>query len=328
MSAAPPAASSPDHDESTASFATEVARGLQATPKTLPCRFFYDAEGSRLFEQICLLPEYYPTRTEASILRAHADELASLCAPQVTVVELGAGSATKTRLLFEALSRQGVRPRYAPIDISPTALAAAQATLRAADPGLVVLPIAAEYQEGLRAVPERAGEKRLFLWLGTSVGNLEPEESAGILRSVRLEMAAGDFFLLGIDRRKDRETLERAYDDPQGVTARFNLNLLGRINRELGGHFDLGSFRHRALYDEPPGRVEMHLVSLARQRVRIDALGATVSFEAGETIHTENSYKFSSGEIAALASEAGLVVDRDWRDDEELFSLCLLRADS
>jgi L-histidine N-alpha-methyltransferase len=313
-----------EQNEQTASLGAEVRIGLLTTPKTLPCRFFYDAEGSRIFEQICLLPEYYPTRTEFSILQDHADELASLAGSDVTVIELGPGSAKKTRLLFDALQQKGSASLYVPIDISPTALEAASASLRAAHPALGVVPISAEYQEGLGAIPNRAGEKRLFVWLGTSIGNLVPEESIRLLRAVSARMATGDFFLLGIDRRKDRETLERAYDDSQGVTARFNLNLLARINRELGGKFDLSSFRHRAFYNESAGRVEMHLVSTVQQSVRIEDLEMTVDFEAGETIHTENSYKFSSEEIASLADGAGLTVEREWRDGNDLFSLCLL----
>jgi dimethylhistidine N-methyltransferase len=306
------------------SFGDEVRRGLLGTPKTLPCRFFYDAEGSRIFEQICLLPEYYPTRTELSILREHVDELAALAGADVTVIELGAGSATKTRLLFDALDRSGADFRYVPIDISRTALESATASLRSAHPGLAIHPIVAEYHQGLTALPGRSGEKRLFIWLGTSIGNLEQDDSAELLCAVRRCMAPGDFFLLGVDRRKERETLERAYDDSQGVTARFNLNLLARINRELGGRFELSGFRHRALYDDSAGRVEMHLVSVGQQRVRIDDLEITVCFEAGESIHTENSYKFSSEEIAALASGAGLALEREWQDTDRLFSVCLL----
>ncbi len=336
-----------------AAFARDVRQGLTCLPKHLACCYFYDGEGSMLFEEICQLPEYYLTRAEREILEARAGEIAAQLPAGVTLVELGGGSAVKTRLLIEALLRrhdvvarshdvvarspdhatgchgretvpQQWTLRYVPIDICSAMLEKSALKLVEDYAGLEVLAVAAEYREGLRHLQAETGQSKLILWLGSNVGNYHRPEAADFLRQVRQTMTAGDTLLIGIDLRKDRAVLERAYDDTQGVTADFNLNLLARINRELGGHFDLDAFRHRAIYDEEHGRIEMYLVSRRAQQVRIDSLSLEISLQAGEAIHTENSYKYSSAEIEALASAAGLRITAQWLDSQERFSVNLM----
>ena len=313
-----------------ATFAAEVRAGLAAQPKRLPCRFFYDAAGSRLFEQICELPEYYLTRAEQEILTRHADEIAAAVPAGAVLVELGSGSAAKTRRLIEAFLRRQATLRYVPIDISRGALEESARRLLAEYPALEIHGLAAEYRDGLRRLrrlrrADAERRPRLVLWLGSNVGNFGRPEAAAFLARVRETMAAADRLLVGFDLRKDRAVLEPAYDDAQGVTARFNLNLLARVNRELGGHFDLRRFAHRAVYAEDAGRVELHLVSRREQTVPIDALGLRVPFAAGEAIHTEDSYKYSGDEIRALAAAAGFEVERRWLDGGRRFAECLFR---
>lgn len=287
-------------------FAAAICAGLSARPKSLPCRYFYDAEGSRLFEEICRQPEYYLTRAEREILVAHADEIAA----RPTLVEFGSGNAEKTRLLIASARR-----RYVPIDISPSALDVE--ALRRDFPGLSVEPIAAEYREGLRRL-ERDGPM-LVVFIGSNIGNFTRDEARGFLNGIAELMAPEDRLLLGVDLRKDPAVLEAAYDDAAGVTARFNLNLLARINRELGGTFDLDAFAHRATYDAVDGRVSMWLVSARAQRVRVGA--DAFDFAAGEAIHTEDSYKYSSEEIDAVAS--AFRMERRWFDAGGRFCLSL-----
>ena len=306
-----------------AALAEDVAAGLTASPKRLSCRYFYDREGSRLFEEICRLPEYYLTRAETAILRAHAAEVADRFVGDTTLIELGSGSAVKTRLLLEAFLRRRPGLRYVPVDISGGILEESSLALLNDYPGLEILAIAGEYQEGLRHLATATDRPKLILWLGSNIGNFERAEAAAFLGRVRQTMAAGDALLVGIDLRKDRAVLEPAYDDSRGVTAAFNRNLLVRINRELGGHFDPDAFRHRAVYNEGEGRVEIYLVSSRAQRVAVDRLGLEVAFAEGEAIHTENSYKYSPAEIAALAGTAGLRLERQWFDVERRFSLNL-----
>jgi dimethylhistidine N-methyltransferase len=240
-------------------------------------------------------------------------------------MELGSGSASKTEILLQAILDRHGRARYLPVDVSESALLASARRLASTHPRLEVVAIAGDYEEGLRRLPGAPGP-RLVAWLGSNIGNLERSEAAAFLGRLRRLLAPGDRILVGIDLRKDRAVLEAAYDDDRGVTARFNLNLLARINAELGGRFDLGAFRHRALYDAARGRVEMHLVSRRAQRVRIDALACEVALARGETIHTENSYKYSLGEIDALAERAALRVERRWLDARERFASVLLAA--
>lgn len=307
-----------------AAFARDVGVGLTAAPKWLPCRYFYDAQGSLLFEEICELPEYYLTRTERQILAERAPEIAGRFPEPIALVELGSGSAAKTRLLIEAFLRRHRCLRYVPVDISPSILEDSSLALLEEYPRLEIVAVAAEYADGLAHLRAVTDHPKLILWLGSNVGNLDRPRAAAFMRQVRRTMTERDRLLIGIDLRKERATLERAYDDSRGVTAQFNLNLLARINDELGGRFDLGAFRHRAIYNEALGRVEMHLESLRAQRVRIDALEMEVSFAAGETIHTENSYKYSPAEIEALCGTSGFRVEQQWLDDESRFSVNLL----
>jgi dimethylhistidine N-methyltransferase len=306
-------------------FARDVATGLGATPKHLHCCYFYDQEGSALFEEICSLPEYYLTRCEEEILRRVSDDIvARFGGAPVTLVELGSGNAVKTRLLIAALLRRQASLRYVPIDICRTVLEDSARELLGDFAGLDILAVAGEYQEGMRFLKNGEAGPRLILWLGSNVGNFHRTDAAPFLHAVRDTMQPGDGLLVGIDLRKEKATLEAAYDDARGVTARFNLNLLTRINRELGGHFDLAAFRHRAVYAEEIGRVEMYLDSLREQEVRIDRLERSFHFAAGEAVHTENSYKYSSAEIDALAAAAGLKVQARWTDGAGRFSLNLL----
>jgi len=315
---------SPQRGPAADTFAAEVARGLSARPKRLECRFLYDAAGSELFEQICELPEYYPTRAERSILEKHAPAIAARVPDASQLIELGSGSATKTRLLIEALLAHQPELCFAPIDISPSALEDASESLLNRFPNLSIDAAATEYETGLELLVDDT-DQRLLAWLGSSIGNLDREEAVAFLASVRQKLNPEDRFLLGIDLRKDPTRLERAYDDSQGVTAEFNLNLLRRINRELGGDFALDRFSHMARYDDARGRVEMHLVSEVAQEVRIESLGRSFEFAAGETIHTENSYKYAEAEIDELADRSGWACENRWLDAQGLFSLSLLR---
>ncbi|HEX6835114.1 MAG TPA: L-histidine N(alpha)-methyltransferase [Polyangia bacterium] len=308
-------------------FAADVRAGLSAGKKRLSCRYFYDAEGSALFEEICALPEYYLTRAEQQILDACAGEIVAAAAPDAALVELGSGSAKKTRTVIEAaLAARGrsARPvHYVPIDISRSMLLESSRALLDDYASVEITAIAAEYRAGLRWL-ERQREPKLVLWLGSNVGNFARGEAARFLRGVRAAMSPGDRLLMGVDLRKSRAVLEAAYDDAAGVTARFNLNLLARINRELGGHFQLDGFRHRARWNDRLGRVEIQIESLRAQVVRIDALALDVPFRAGEKIYTESSYKYALGEIGRLARAAGLGMAERWLDDERRFSVNLL----
>jgi L-histidine N-alpha-methyltransferase len=307
-----------------AAFARDVRAGLTSQPKRLSCCYFYDDEGSQLFEDICGLPEYYLPRAEREILETHAAELAARFPDDTTLVELGSGNAAKTRLLLAAFLARRQSLRYVPIDICRTVLEESSLQLLRDFPALEVLAIAGEYHEGLRHLQSAVPRRRLILWLGSNVGNFDRPKAAAFLARVRATMTPEDRLLVGIDLRKDRAVLERAYDDSRGITAQFNLNLLTRINRELAGHFDLALFRHRAVYDQDVGRIEMYLDSLPQQKVLIEKLDMKVSFTAGEAIHTENSYKYSTAEIDALARQAGLRLECQWLDTKRRFSENLL----
>jgi L-histidine N-alpha-methyltransferase len=314
-----------------ASLAEDVRRGLTSSPKFLYPKYFYDALGSKLFEAICELPEYYVTRAETEIFVDHAGEIAAaLAGPPVRLVELGSGEGRKTRLLIEAvLERQGGL-EYLPIDISRTAVEESGEKLLLSYPELRIDAWVGEFIPTLQALakssPAVPGARTLALFLGSTLGNLDPAERVGLLASVRAVLRPGDGFLVGVDLRKPESVLVPAYDDPLGVTAAFNLNLLKRINRELDGDFDLASFRHRARWDGELSRIEMHLESLRAQTVSVRGLGLEVPFAAGETIHTESSYKFESGQIAQLAAETGFRLERVWTDGERRFGSHLLVA--
>jgi dimethylhistidine N-methyltransferase len=241
------------------------------------------------------------------------------------LVELGSGNAAKTRLLLQAILGRQKYLLYIPVDICRTVLEDTSIQLLKEYPALKVVAVAGEYHEGLRYLQVEVGRPKLILWLGSNVGNFHREDAVQFLSNVRKTMNEADRFLLGVDQRKDKSILEKAYDDSRGVTAQFNLNLLTRINRELGGHFDLKNFKHRAIYDEDIGRVEMYLDSLCDQEVAIDQINMRVSFASGESIHTENSYKYSPSEIEALAKNAGFQVEARWLDSNRRFSECLFR---
>lgn len=305
-------------------FADAVRAGLTAGTKSLPCRFFYDELGSQIFEEICDLDEYYPTRTEHSILESCAEELTAMFPGRTSLVELGSGSSSKTRVLIESfLARHGAL-RYMPVDISRSILEESAQSLLDDYEALEVIAIAAEYVHGLRRIKSHDAPSKLIVWLGSSIGNFELGEAATFLTRVRRAMGEHDRLLVGMDLAKNGDVLEAAYDDSKGVTARFNKNILERINRELGGHFDLESFEHRATYSEAAGRVEIRLVSTCAQDVAIDALGVKIAFEKGETIHTENSHKYRGEQIEQLIKAADLELERQWFDDDGLFSVNLL----
>lgn len=301
-------------------FAEDVRAGLTAQPKTLPPKYFYDALGSQLFEAICLLPEYYLTRAETEIFERHAAEIIAQLPSPITLVELGSGSSVKTRLLIEAvLAGQGAL-HYQPLDISASILEASAAKLLGDYPQLRITAQAADYTRALGAVARREGERALVLFLGSNIGNYTPDEARALLSQIRAALRAGDGLLLGADLKKPASILEPAYDDTLGVTAAFNLNLLLRINRELGADFNLAQFQHRAHFNEAQNRIEIHLVSRIAQTVNISALNLSVAFQAGETIHTENSYKYELGQLTALAEEAHFKPARVWFDAAERFS--------
>jgi L-histidine Nalpha-methyltransferase len=314
-----------------ATFAAEVRAGLAAQPKRLPCRYFYDAAGSRLFEQICELPEYYLTRAEQEILTRHADEIAAAVPAGAVLVELGSGSAAKTRRLIEAFLRRQATLRYVPIDISQGTLEESARRLLADYPALEIHGLAAEYRDGLRRLrrlrrADAERRPRLFQWLGSNVGNFGRPEAAAFLAQVRETMAAADRLLVGFDLRKDRAVLEPAYDDARGVTREFNLNLLARINRELGADFDLAGFEHLARYSRTLGCVEIFLVSRRDQRVRL--AGEVFHFSEGERIQTERSYKYDLDAFAAWVPRTGLAVRQVWTDERRYFAVLYLTVET
>jgi L-histidine N-alpha-methyltransferase len=305
--------------------AEDVLSGLTRTPKALPPKLFYDAEGSQLFESITELPEYYLTRTEASILDQFAGEMVEAPGTEITLVELGAGTATKTRIVIRELLKRQRRVKFYPIDVSNSALEDAARSLNGDFPGLEVHPVVADYSEGLDGIANSAGRK-LVLYLGSSIGNFEPMQGGAVLHSVRNSLRAGDTLLLGTDLVKSEKVLIPAYDDAQGVTACFNKNMLARINRELGGDFDLAAFRHVAIWNPKCSRIEIYLESLREQTVTVDALGLRVHFRRGERMHTENSYKFTSHMVHSILNMGGFELERSWTDRRDWFALHLARA--
>jgi dimethylhistidine N-methyltransferase len=312
-----------DPKDPTLAFAKDVAEGLASQPKRLACRYFYDPDGSRLFEEISRLPEYYLPSAERQILADHARSIAKLHAGAVTLVEFGSGSAEKTCILLQALLAPSRSVRYVPVDISRAALDDSARMLRREFPALEVIPLEGDYAEGIRFLGRDAGPK-IVLWLGSNIGNFEREDAAAFLAEAASRLSPADDILMGVDLRKDAQVLEAAYNDSQGATARFNKNLLVRINRELGGHFDLSAFSHRAVYDDAVGRIEMYLVSQRDQTVRIDGLHTSVHFARGEALHTENSYKYSPAELDALAKAAGVVIRGHWLDREGRYAVSRL----
>lgn len=304
---------------------TDVRSGLTATPKRLSCRHLYDAEGSRLFEEICTVPEYYVTRAETEILEARAPRISAALPHISSLVELGSGNSQKTRLLIAAFLADRNQLEYVPVDISREVLETSSRALLDDFPALSVTALATEYAGGLAWLAERREAPRLVLWLGSNIGNFDRAGAIEFLRTVRGHLGPEDRMLLGVDLKKDRAVLEAAYDDAQGVTARFNLNLLARINRDLGGHFDLAHFEHVARYDEPTGAVKMYLRSRTAQTIRIDTLDLDVSFANGELIHTEDSFKYSRTDITATTRAADFEVEEQFTDEAQRFTSNLLR---
>jgi L-histidine Nalpha-methyltransferase len=302
-------------------FFDDVLAGLLAEPKRVPPKYFYDEVGSRLFQRITALPEYYLTRTETGILERHASEIAKLIPSNAAMVEFGAGSSAKTRILLRAAPHLSA---YVPVDISGDYLAAETARLQQEMPDLRVLPVAADFTRPF-ALPEALGNgPRVGFFPGSTIGNFEPHEANALLRHAATLLGPDALFIIGVDLVKDADVLAAAYNDEAGVTAAFNLNLLTRINRQLGGGFDLSSFRHRACYNADQRRMEMHLISLTRQKVR--ACGKSFDFRRGETIHTENSYKYTVDSFRSRALGAGWAHAATFVDERNYFSVHALRA--
>ncbi|MBW8814741.1 MAG: L-histidine N(alpha)-methyltransferase [Caulobacterales bacterium] len=302
-------------------FEADVVAGLARPRKQIPPKHFYDAEGSRLFEAITELAEYYPTRTEIGLLRQAADEISGHIPEGAALVEFGSGASVKTRILLDAAPQLAV---YAPIDISASALEGAAREIRADYPRLTVAPLRDDFTNALRLPAETEGRPVVGFFPGSTIGNFTPQEARAFLVGARRLLGSGAAFLVGIDLVKDPATLVAAYDDALGVTAAFNKNLLARINRELGGDFDLDAFAHRAVWNDAESRIEMHLMSLRDQTVH--AAGRAFHFAAGETIHTENSCKFTIPRFAALAGEAGWTLEQQWVSADPAFGMVLLRG--
>jgi dimethylhistidine N-methyltransferase len=308
-------------DSATSAFAGDVIGDLARQPKRLSPKYFYDAAGSELFEQITVLPEYYPTRTELGILRDRGNEIAAIIPEGGALVEFGAGATTKVRLLLEHCQFSA----YVPVDISGDFLNSQADGLRKDFPDLAIYPVTADFTTRF-ALPEAvAGLPKVGFFPGSTLGNFEPHEAAAFLRSARDILGRGAQMIIGVDLEKDERVLYDAYNDASGVTARFNLNVLVRINRELGGNFDLSGFTHRSIYNRDRHRIEMHLISRKAQSVRI--LGNSFSFRPGESIHTENSYKYSLERFTALARDSGWQVRESWTDANRMFSVHALTAE-
>jgi len=310
----------PAGDTVESEFERSVKAGLSARSKTLESKYFYDSAGSALFDRICELAEYYPTRTETGILERRAPAVAEAVGPGAEVVELGSGSSVKTRILLAALDRPAA---YVPVDICDDHMHGAMHPLRARFPGLAVRPVCADFTKPFRLPARRGSGARLLFFPGSTIGNLHPAEAESFLRRLREDFAP-DALLIGVDLKKDEAVLHAAYDDAEGVTAAFNLNILERIGREMDAEVRPGCFRHEARYNRALGRVEMHLVCTEDHVARI---GATpIRFRRGESIHTENSYKYTVAEFTALAGRAEWRAGEAWTDERRLFSVHLLRA--
>lgn len=309
-----------------ANFARDVRAGLAANPKQLFPKYLYDALGSKLFEAICQVEEYYLTRAETEILARHADEIVRSVAGCQTLIELGSGSAEKTRKVIEALLRNQPGLLFVPIDISPSALEESSHALLQAYPRLRIEAYAADYFDGLAALKLPKEESVLVLFLGSNIGNFEKSAANDFLRAIRRVLRPGDALLLGADLKKDRETLERAYNDSVGVTRAFILNQLARINREFGADFDLWTFGLRSVYNEREGRIDSYLESLRDQSVTIPGLDLSISLAAGERIHMENAYKYDIEELSMMARETGFVRQQTWTDKDDRFSSNLFVA--
>jgi dimethylhistidine N-methyltransferase len=312
-----------DFEPDTDSLCREIIEGLQSPVKELPCKLFYDERGSRLFEEICGLDEYYPTRTETVIMQTYISEIAPLIGSKSMLIEYGSGNSEKTRILLDHLPDLTA---YVPIDISKEHLARSAASIAAAYPGLDVIPVCADYNDDLELPSyNRPISHRVVYFPGSTIGNFHHGEAEEFLVKIARVCGANGGLLIGVDLKKDPDILNRAYNDREGVTAAFNLNILARVNRELGANFQLDRFRHHAFYNEKMGRIEMHLVSMTDQTVRV--CGIEIHFKTGESIWTESSYKYSLEEFADLAAKAGFKVRNVWTDDARLFSVQYLTTD-
>ncbi|HEU4586270.1 MAG TPA: L-histidine N(alpha)-methyltransferase [Gemmatimonadaceae bacterium] len=309
-----------------ASLRDEVLAGLRRRPRMLPPKLFYDARGAALFDAITRLDEYYLTRTELAILHRNAATIAASIGAGSVLLEYGSGEAEKVRIILDRMRRDAAPAAYVPIDVSGAQLERVAEELRQRYPEIPIIPIAADYTslDGLPLPRELRSARRVAFFPGSTIGNLHPEEARNFLERMAADCGPGGAIILGVDLRKDPAILHAAYNDSEGLTAEFNLNILVRLNRELGANFDPESFRHYAFYNPVAGRIEMHLVSLRRQLV--DVAGECIAFERGETIWTESSYKYTLTGLAALAAEAGLIVDERWTDPDELFVVARLVA--
>ena len=302
-----------------------VADGFKKTPKSIPALFFYDTPGSQFFEQICKLPEYYPTRTEHRILTENARDIIATLTGELELVELGSGSSAKTRVLINAILADQPHLHYIPTDISADFLVESSIALKNEYESLSITAIAAEHSDALRLLPRKGNQSRLFLFLGSNIGNSEREEAIGFIKQIRYRMCDDDRLLIGFDLVKDHQVLFDAYNDKAGVTAEFNKNLLVRINRELGGDFKLNLFDHYAPFVEEHSRIEMRLISRCVQGVYVRCLGQRFNFEKGEYIHTENSYKYTLDSFSSLCEAAGLKMQKHYLDKCRWFAVGLLR---
>ena len=303
----------------TSEFRRAVLRGLGQMPKTLPCTYFYDATGARLFTRICRLPEYYLTRSETAILRCHMPDIARLVPAQAVVVEFGSGSSRKIEFLLDHLDRPAA---YVPVDVSLSSLQSAARALRLRYPGLPITPVQADFTAQLEFARDLPAGPKLGFFPGSTIGNFDPVAATALLRHFAAVLGDGCQLIVGVDTTKDVRLLHAAYNDVAGITAAFNLNLLRRINRELSGNFDLRRFVHRAPYNRAAGRIEMHLISQQAQTVRIGNTHFT--FRAGASIHTENSYKYGLAGFVDIATDAGLAARGTWTDGQRSFSVYLL----
>ncbi|NGX95542.1 MAG: L-histidine N(alpha)-methyltransferase [Candidatus Afipia apatlaquensis] len=313
-------ADAPSPDQIDRSFAQDVIEGLSQQPKKLSPKYFYDETGSKLFEQITLLPEYYPTRTELRILRDRGTEIATAIPTNAALVEFGAGATTKVRLLL----KQCAFKAYVPVDISGDFLNGQASALREDFPDLAVYPVTADFTKPFELPPEVKEMPKVGFFPGSTIGNFDPHEACAFLRSARAILGEGATLIVGVDLEKDERVLHDAYNDAAGVTGQFNLNVLARINRELGGNLDLDGFKHRAIYNRERHRIEMHLISRKPQTVRV--LDHTATFRTGETIHTESSYKYSIDRFTDLARSSGWTPRASWTDPDGMFSVHALVA--
>lgn len=309
-----------DYHPPAADLEAEVLQGLNSQPKRLSPKYFYDKRGSQLFDAITELPEYYPTRTELSILQDNGDDIARFLGDECMLLELGSGSSRKIRVLLDALQPAA----YVPLDISREHLIGSAKALAQDYPQLEVHAACTDYSSDFEVPDLPRHLSRAAFFPGSSIGNFEPEEASALLARVKSHLGEDGKLLIGVDLKKDNEILHAAYNDAQKITAAFNLNLLERFNRELGADFDLQQFEHHAFFNEDAGRVEMHLVSCAEQQVTI--AGRAVHFAAGESLHTENSYKYTIEEFQALAEDSGFLAERVWTDQAGLFSVHCLRC--